>query len=1441
MRNQMNQLICLDANLPDMARLRQGAIAGSQVVELTGDRDAFHQIALALADFGDGAVQGLHIVCHGAPGCLYFGDDCIDTASLAQYSAVFAAWKSHCAPQSAIYLYGCEVGAGLVGETFVQELSRLVGLPVAASATLTGNAALGGDWALTVRWSTTDGWSSGEVAPSIAFTAITQRDYAGVLNNPTFGVTDLGTTNLLYNNGSATQTGNSLLLTNDQTFQRASSFLIVPVDLTPTTAFNTSFQFRLGGAAGTNGTDGFTFTLQNSAAGVTALGSDGGNMGYGGIGRSLAIKFDTFQNAGIDLSDNTVSIVRDGSVLSSIVAANAAVDLNDGQLHTAWIDYDGLTDVLNVYVGDNAKPLQATLSTTIDLTSIVGNQAYVGFTAGTGFIGAQQEILNWGLATPNPQAAAAPPAAPIATLNLATLPAAALNLNGAANRLGTTIELTPDQVHSRGSAYYATPLQVNANTGFKTQFQFVLDGQAGSAGADGFSFVLQNSAEGARALGGVGSYVGLGDVLNSLAVKFDTYQNPGDIAGNTVSIVRNGDVYNPVVVQATPFDLNNGATYSAWVEYDGLTNQLTVFLADGTAKPPTAILTTTTDLFTTVGNQAFVGFTAAAGGIANRQSITGWQFQADAAIGNGDGLRAEYFDNVDFTNLKYVQVDPTVNYNWGAAAPSANLAPDTFSVRWNGQVQSLYNEEYTFYTTSDEGVQLTVNGVVLVNQLVNQLPTEWSGKLTLEAGQKYDIELKYFDDLGNAQVQLAWSSASQLRQVIPQSQLFTKPYAPGTILMGSEAFSVLENAGTAAVRFDRIDGSDGYATVNYSLTGTGPGVLFANGGGTVTFKPGEIAQTINVPLVNNAVVGLNQGFNVALGQTAGAGLGTRRTVGITILDDDGGVSVFNLAQATSQVLENAGIAKITIQRSGDTTIASSVGYTLTNGTAIAGTDFVGGTGVVNFVAGESSKTFDVAIIDNTVPNLNKTLNIALDTPTNGTIGTQIAAAVLTIQDNDTATALVRQDFATGLEQPTAFEFAPGGNLLFVAEKRGTVKVFDKNGVAQGTFIDLSDEVNGARDRGLIGIAVDPQFLTGRPYIYLSYTYDPPEAVIKDQANNRPSRLVRVKADAATGFTRAVGVADPEHEVVILGKNSTWANTSRPDLNSTTDVQNGNPLFEPVNPPSGRTRNPDGTYTNLQDYLATDSESHSIGDVSFGPDGYLYVTNGDGTSYNAVDARAFRVLDINNLSGKLLRIDPTTGAGVAGNPFYDAANPNSNASKVVSWGLRNPFRFTFNPLTNAPVIGDVGWGTYEEINVGAGKNFGWPYFEGGPGGVPLQTSGYNERPEALAFYNSGIITTAPAYAYKHAGPSNAIVVGDFYRGTSAPYQNGLFVADVAAGTVKVEFFDPTGTTVDTTKEIALANNFYGVAQMNSGVDGSMYYAKLGVEGAGNGSIGRWVAV
>jgi glucose/arabinose dehydrogenase len=322
-------------------------------------------------------------------------------------------------------------------------------------------------------------------------------------------------------------------------------------------------------------------------------------------------------------------------------------------------------------------------------------------------------------------------------------------------------------------------------------------------------------------------------------------------------------------------------------------------------------------------------------------------------------------------------------------------------------------------------------------------------------------------------------------------------------------------------------------------------------------------------------------------------------------------------------------------------------------------------------------------------------------------------------------------------------------------------------------------------------------------------------------------------------------------VVLLGKNSLWQYTSHPEVDSTVDfttlpsgiVNGSNVTASAALIEDADTGNVGKDYSatdtnfdsnnNIRDYLAGDSDSHSIGQIKFGLDGSLYVTVGDGTSYNSVDWRATRVQDVDNLSGKLLRIDPITGQGYADNPFYNN-DLNSNRSKVWSLGLRNPFRFTIDPKTGNPYLGDVGWNTWEEINVATkGSNFGWPYFEG-----PSQNSGYSTLPQATAFYNSGKAVAAPFLARNHSASQNsdgraatALIMGDFYTGNTLPtiYNGALFYNDVGIGTVYATLLNPDGTV----KSTQLFDNLPYIVSMQTGPDGNLYYASLY-----GGAIGRW---
>src|SRR5215470_15731003 len=279
---------------------------------------------------------------------------------------------------------------------------------------------------------------------------------------------------------------------------------------------------------------------------------------------------------------------------------------------------------------------------------------------------------------------------------------------------------------------------------------------------------------------------------------------------------------------------------------------------------------------------------------------------------------------------------------------------------------------------------------------------------------------------------------------------------------------------------------------------------------------------------------------------------------------------------------------------------------------------------------------------------------------------------------------------SGLTNPTVLQFAPDGRI-FVGQKNGVIKVFQSlNDTNPVTFADLSGEVDDYWDRGLLGMALPPNFPTN-PYVYVLYAYDAP-----------------------------IGGAAP-----------TWNDACPTPPGPTTDgcVISGR---------LSRLQISGNVMTGSEQVLINDwcqqFPSHSIGTLLFGRDGYLYAVAGDGASFNNVDygqyganyagdqanpcgdppggvgtalsppgaeggaLRSQSVLRTDGpatLDGAIIRINPDTGQGLPDNPFASSSDP--NARRIVAYGLRNPFRFTQRPGTDELWIGDVGWNTWEEIN------------------------------------------------------------------------------------------------------------------------------------------------
>lgn len=420
---------------------------------------------------------------------------------------------------------------------------------------------------------------------------------------------------------------------------------------------------------------------------------------------------------------------------------------------------------------------------------------------------------------------------------------------------------------------------------------------------------------------------------------------------------------------------------------------------------------------------------------------------------------------------------------------------------------------------------------------------------------------------------------------------------------------------------------------------------------------------------------------------------------------------------------------------------------------------------------------------------------------------------------------------SNLNHPTVIRFASDGRV-FVAEKRGVIKVFDNlNDSTPTTFVDLRTNTYNFWDRGLLGMALAPNFPTD-PSVYVLYAYDAEIGGIAPKYGTpntdddpcptppAPNGDGCVISGRLSRLTASGNVATGPEQVLIEG----WC----------------------------------------QQY-----PSHSIGSLEFGPDGALYVTGGDGASFTFADfgqdgnplnpcgdppggvgaqlvtptaeGGALRSQDLRTsgdpvgLSGAVLRIDPATGAGMAGNPLI--GNADTNAQRIIAYGTRNPFRMTIRPGTNEVWLGDVGWSTWEEIDRisdvrGSVENFGWPCYEGNERQAGYDSADLNICENLYAAGSSAVVS--PFYTYNHA---NHVVAGEscptgsssisgmaFYQGGNYPasYADALFFADYSRDCIWAMRVGANGLPDPALLTTFVANALNPVA-LQIGPGGDLFYA------------------
>lgn len=449
----------------------------------------------------------------------------------------------------------------------------------------------------------------------------------------------------------------------------------------------------------------------------------------------------------------------------------------------------------------------------------------------------------------------------------------------------------------------------------------------------------------------------------------------------------------------------------------------------------------------------------------------------------------------------------------------------------------------------------------------------------------------------------------------------------------------------------------------------------------------------------------------------------------------------------------------------------------------------------------------------------------------------------------------------GLEEPTNFRFADDGRV-FVAEKPGRILVYDDlEDSTPEVFADLRGDVYDNGDRGLLGLELDPEFTSGRPYVYALYTWD---HVLGDPWNPKAPEYGTpgVSGDPGCPGQNSSASCLVSGRLVRLTENLLNPNHAV--------VAEGLPKEEEL----------------VQGWCQQFS-SHSVGELQFGPEGALYVSGGDGAAFESIpdygqlgtppnpcgdspspagttptpaaesQGGALRAQNLKVLNGAILRVHPDTGAAFTGNPLLGSGD--ENAERTVAKGFRNPFRFTLDPTTGELYAGNVGSSEIEEIDrfqapPTALYNSGWPCFEG------IQHQFQFKEPEpGLTFDTCDALyagepdsTSLPFFSYSHGQSvvpddecpteSGSAISGiSFYEGAQFPaaYEGALFFADAVRGCVWVMFAGEDGKPdPSTTERFMREGRIYPGVKIAEGPDGYLYYADLlSGEGLGDGEIHR----
>lgn len=253
-----------------------------------------------------------------------------------------------------------------------------------------------------------------------------------------------------------------------------------------------------------------------------------------------------------------------------------------------------------------------------------------------------------------------------------------------------------------------------------------------------------------------------------------------------------------------------------------------------------------------------------------------------------DGLIGHYFPALNFGGEMIEQVDPQIDFDWGEDGPGI-VGPNNFSVRWVGTVTPLYSEAFTFYTYSDDGVRLWVDGQLLIDNWTNHGRVRDEGLIALQEGQAYPLVLEFYEAGGAAVIELGWLSDTQVEELIPSSALRAVNRLPdgepevNLLPTDVRATEGSDNARLAFTRWGRLDDP---LTVGLRVEGDAvPGVDYVALPETLEFGPNQLAVSLDIVPIDDEEHRGRREVSVRLLGGNGYTLGDRAAT-VVIIDDE---------------------------------------------------------------------------------------------------------------------------------------------------------------------------------------------------------------------------------------------------------------------------------------------------------------------------------------------------------------------------------------------------------------------------------------------------------------------------------------------------------------------------------------------------------------------------